>query len=125
MTTLRDRGQAALVRRMQGSAGVAVTYTRVSGETLTLTAWVGRTVFRRTESTPGPAVVFGERDYLFAAADLVVGGAAATPARGDRIVETVGGVALTFEVVPPDGEPAWRYGDATRTTFRVHTKRVA
>lgn len=125
MPNLIQRAQASLVRILQESAGVSVTYTLVSGEQATLTAWVGRTAFSRTASEPGPATIIGERDYLIAVADLVVGGQAVQPAKGHRITETIAGADVTFEVVPPEAdEPAWRYSDQTRTVYRLHCKRV-
>lgn len=108
---------------MKQSAGRTVTYTR-GAQSVQLTAWVGNTLFARQTDEPGASVVWGERDYLFAVADLVLGGVAAVPMKGDRITETIDGAALTFELMTPTGEPVWRYADQTRQVARVHTKRV-
>lgn len=122
MSTLRDRGQAALIGRMKQSAGVSVTYTR-GGQQVTLTVWVGQTQFTRTTDDPGASVVTAERDYLIGAQDLAAAGIAGTPRRGDKITETIAGTAYTFELQPSAGEPEWRYSDQARTTYRVHVKR--
>ena len=121
------RGQAALIARLQASAAPEgpVTYTRAAGGTVDLTGkcWVGRTAFRRlpTGSEGEASVVWGDRDYLVPAAEL--GG---EPARGDRFTEAISGVDVTFEVMTPDvGEPEWRYSDAGRTVYRIHTQRVS
>lgn len=124
MTMLRN-GQSFLTRTLAEAAGVTVTYTRDSqGQSVSLTAWVGRTVFRQQPlpGQPGAQVIFGERDYLVPVASLILGGVAVLPARGDRITEA--GVG-TFEVLAPGNEPAWRYSDQTRTVLRVHVRRVS
>jgi hypothetical protein len=146
---LLDRGQATLVRRMKDSAGRDVVYTRTFQDpqsmpvptrvSITLTAWIGNSLFSRTQSDPGAAVTWGDRDYLIAAADLVLANLSpltmpppalsdpmlTVPRIGDRIAEVIAGVPTTFEVMPTDnGEPPWRYSDQMRTTVRLHVKRV-
>lgn len=122
---LLDRGQSALLDRMKIAAGRTITYTRKSdGLTATLTAWPGNTLYARTTEQPGASRIWGDRDYLFAVADLAIANTAFTPAKGDRITETIDGVATTFELQTPTAEPVWRYADQLRTMIRVHTKRV-
>jgi hypothetical protein len=43
------------------------------------------------------------------------------PLRHDKIVETINGVDVTYEVTSPRGVPVFHYGDAFRQTVRVHT----
>ncbi|MBY0513079.1 MAG: hypothetical protein K2P78_04110 [Gemmataceae bacterium] len=122
MANLLDRGTDFLMRSLEASAAVdgGVTYTRGS-ESVRLAAWVGRTVFRRTQNDPGAAVIFGERDYLFRAADLIVGGQVTTPKKGDSITEG----QTVYMLVTPDGdEPVWRWSDQLKGMIRVHCKRV-
>jgi len=123
--TLMARGATALVTRMKAAAGVSVTYTR-GASSAALTPWVGRTLFARQPTDPGgAAAVWGDRDYLLAAADLTAAGFG-LPQKGDRLTETLAGAPVTFEVVTPDtGEPAWRYADQTRLIYRLHVKRVS
>lgn len=122
---LLDRAQSWLAEKLPTAAtpAGAVVYTRLTGGTVTLTgaAWVGNTAFRRQSNEGGAAVVWGDRDYLIPVAELTGG----VPVRGDRITETVGGVATVFEVgtVVP-GEPDWRYSDPQRTVYRVHCVEV-
>jgi hypothetical protein len=100
-----------------------VTYTRVSGPVLTLTAIPGLTTFT-SEETPG-RVEISARDYLVAVADLMVAGVETVPAMGDRITETINGVAKVFEIqTPKGGEPAWRYSSQSRVLYRLHMKKV-
>ena len=42
------------------------------------------------------------------------------PQVGDE-VDFLGG---TYEVLSPNGEPAWRWSDPFRTAYRIHTKHV-
>ncbi len=121
-----DRGAAVLVARMKQAAGRTVTYARKSGgATVSLTAWVGNTLYARQTDEPGASVVYGERDYFVAAADLVQGGTAFLPQRGDQVTETIDGAAVTFELSTPTGEPVWRYSDQTRQVLRLHCKRAS
>ena len=120
---LLDQASGWLTTQMQAAAAPAGAVTYVRGAErfdLTGRVWVGNTLFRRGPRDAGPAVEWGERDYLIPVADLSVG----EPQKGDRIEEVLGGETLVFEVTPPAGEPAWRYSDHERTVYRVHTKRV-
>lgn len=128
---LLERGMTALNRRQQSAGATAntVTYRRASGGAdidITGLCWRGDTIYRKNPLEGGPAVVFGDRDYLIPVADLAAGGVPFEPARGDRITETTpAGVAVTFEVLPPFGEPEYRYQDAGRTLWLIHVQQVA
>ena len=126
MPNLFEKARAWLPDQLQAAMGVGpVTYTRVGGGTLTLEPWVGRTLFAANREAGGASVTWGDRDYLVRREELAAGGAEFEPAEGDRLAETIGGVACTFEVMRPDtGEPAWRWSDAGRTTYRLHVKQV-
>ena len=101
------------------AAGVSISYTR-GATTLSLTAIVGRTVFR-SNNDQGAVIQFGDRDYLIEATALTFG----EPALGDRIAEVIDGATSTFEVITPDtGEPAWRWSDPSHTRWRIHVKQV-
>ncbi|MBN9521084.1 hypothetical protein J0H58_21625 [bacterium] len=106
---------------LPAALGGAVTYTRGAQQIPVADAVVGRTVFSSNQQ--GAArVEFGDRDYLIPVASLTALG---EPTAGDRITDVVNGVELTFQVQKPGtGEPAWRYSDPGRTTYRIHTKRV-
>lgn len=124
---LLHRGTAMLNRCMGVAGGVTVTYTRAAdpGNPVTIAAesgraWVGRTAFA-SNAQDKARLVWGDRDYLILASALP-----AEPAEGDRIAETVSGVACVFEVLEPDtGEPAWRWADEGRTVYRLHVKEQA
>lgn len=119
--SLLTRAAETLRTRLAADAGVSVTYSRAAtAGSVALTAWVGRTVFA-SNNDGGPAVEFGERDYLIPAAALTLG----EPEEADIVTETVGGESLRFRVVRPStGEPAWRWSDPGRTVYRVHCTRA-
>lgn len=115
--TLFEQARAWLPGMVQAAAGVSVIYTR-GVRSITVTAVVGRQAMTSVIQNR-VRVEWGDRDYLIAVADLTFG----EPALGDRITETIDGVAVTFEVQTPDtGEPAARHSDPQRTTWRIHVK---
>lgn len=119
---LLDDGAAALIARKRESDGREVTYSRGT-KAITLRAWLGNTLFARNTDEPGASVVWGERDYVFAVAELVIDGKQVQPLKDDRITEVIDGQAVTFEIATPTGEPPARYLDLTRQMWIVHTKR--
>jgi hypothetical protein len=119
VATLSERGRDALVRRQKAAAGVSVTITR-GAETITVTAIPGATVYDSLVNG-GPRTEISTRDYLVAVEDYVFGGAATTPAIGDRFAETVNGAVLVTECQnPKNGEQAWRYSSQWRALYRIH-----
>lgn len=121
-TDLLKTGSDWLGAQRKAHASGAVRYVR-GGEHLDVQATVGRTVF---EVDTGDGVVerWEARDYLIAAAALVLGGEAVTPEVGDQVRETQGDKVYVYEVLAPGAEPCWRYSDPWRATLRVHTKLV-
>ena len=86
-------------------------------------ATVGKTIFQ-VDNGLGVRERFEARDYLVAAATLILGGNPSLPKRGDHIRETQGPTVFIYEVLAPGKEPEWRYSDAYRQTLRIHTKLV-
>lgn len=124
---LMDRGLSMLTRNLKAAAGVTAIYTRgtysvtLSGSTSVV---VGNTLFKLQDAN-GLRMMWGERDYLIASADLILNGSATEPAENDRITETINGTSMTFEVLPiATSEPAWRWSDPSRSVYRIHVKRV-
>ena len=100
-----------------------VTYHR-GADSVEVQATVGETVFRINDAY-GAEIRHVRRDYLILTGDLVLGGQATLPQRGDRIREQADGVTYVHEVMGPGGnEPPWRYSDPYRKTLRIHTKQV-
>ena len=122
MSDLLQRGAEWLGGMFRQHAARPVVYRR-GDESASVLATVGRTLFELADAA-GEQVQYESRDYLIAAADLVLDGSQVEPQRGDRIEEVLGGQTLTYEVMAPGQEPPWRYSDPYRTTLRIHTKLI-
>ncbi len=117
--SLFSRAATFLNRAMKDVDPHDVVYTR-GATSLSFVAWIGRTVFASNRQN-SVRVEFGEIDFFIEPSDLA---GLAEPKEGDRLVCTLGGSSMTFEIMAIPNEPAWRYSDPQRTRFRVHMKRV-
>ena len=97
-----------------------VTYAR-GEDTVEVAATVGRTQFESSDEY-GITLQGQVRDYILAAADLLLNDETVLPHRGDTISETIGGVLYTFEVMDLGGEQCYQFCDPSGRTLRVHTK---
>ena len=103
----------AHMRAMQmQSVASEVVYKRLGGDALSVKAVVGRTVFRSTD-VDGIWTRIETRDFIVGKALIDF-----EPQVGDEI-EFLGN---TYEVLSPNGEPAWRWSDAFHTAYRIHAK---
>ncbi|CAN5409543.1 hypothetical protein BH11PLA2_BH11PLA2_34570 [soil metagenome] len=107
---------------IRGIAGSQVTYKR-GAQQVALSATVGTTQITFV-AADGTQVQVQSRDYLLAAADLVLGSVAVLPRPGDLIVEVIAGQTCTHQVLDMKGEPSYRFSDAGRTSLRIHTKQI-
>lgn len=114
---------ARLHQRLGSHAGVDIVYLRQAAS-VAVVASIGQTLFQSDNGT-GVTSEFESRDFLVAAADLVLDGSQTLPKAGDRIRETAGGVTYVYEIMAPGNEPVWRYSDRERLMLRIHTKQVA
>ncbi|MCC5786890.1 MAG: hypothetical protein JJU33_09335 [Phycisphaerales bacterium] len=119
---LMGRGAEMLGRVRGAHLARPVTYRR-GEQSAQLSAAIGSTAFERTDDH-GVIHRVESRDYLIAAADLVLAGAPTQATAGDRIEEHGQEGLHVYEVVAPAGEPVWRYSDPQRRTLRIHTKLV-
>ena len=94
------------------SVASEVVYRRLGDEPLSVRAVVGRTVFRSTD-VDGIWTRVETRDFIVPGGTLGF-----EPQVGDEI-EFLGN---TYEVLSPNGEPAWRWSDAFHTAYRIHAK---
>jgi hypothetical protein len=115
---LLQLGSDWLADQLKANASQSVAYSRGS-TSFTVQATVGRTVFE-VSSDLGIVERWESRDYLIQAADLTTG----EPQRGDQIRETPGATTYVYEVMAPGNEPAYRFSDPYRKTYRIHTKLV-
>lgn len=122
MADLLEQGAAWLQEQRARHLSRTVTYLR-GGDSVDLPATIGSTTFEQADEY-GVIHRTESRDYLIAAADLVLADKLELPRPGDRIRETDGDQIFLYEVMAPGGEPPWRYSDAYRRTLRIHTKFV-
>lgn len=115
MPDLLASGAAWLAGQLKSAASRTVTYVR-GNSAIEVLATLGNSAFE-SASQSGVSERWESRDYLIAADDLPFG----LPAHGDRIVEAINGVSVTYEVRTPRGVPLWHYADGFRIVVRVHT----
>jgi hypothetical protein len=123
MSILAEMVSAGFGVAMQ-MAGATVAYTRGS-ETIRALDAIPTEERYSVPNDMGIIQKIHSRDYLVEASELTIGRVAIEPRAGDRIIETISGQSMTFEVFPVDGDRCFRYRDASRQTLRIHTKRVA
>ena len=107
----RTRHAASTVEYVRGSRSAEIP------------ASIGKTTFE-VDDGYGVLVRHESRDFLVLVADLLLGDGLTEPQRGDRVQETQNGTVYIYEVTAPGKEPCWRYSDAYRKTFRIHTKQI-
>jgi hypothetical protein len=115
MADLLASGAAWLASQLAAGASRSVRYWRGSNSAM-VQATVGTSRFE-SQGTSGILETWESRDFVMKAGTLPFG----EPARHDRIIETVNGVEITYEVTSPRGVPVFHWGDAFRQTLRVHT----
>jgi hypothetical protein len=115
MSDLLASGAAWLAGQLSAGASRSVRYQRGS-DYGTVNATVGNSRFE-AQGTSGVVETWESRDFIIKAGLLPFG----EPQRHDKIVETLNGVDITYEVTSPRGVPVFHYGDAFRQTIRVHT----
>ncbi len=123
MPDLLEFGMDWLADRLKAFAARSVVYRRGTEE-VTVAAVIGRTLLKLDDGYGGVRMEWTDRDFLIRPEDLVLGGNAVLPERGDTIRETVETTTFVFEVMAPGKEPAWRWSDPHRRMLRIHTKQV-
>lgn len=119
MSDLMASGAAWLADQLSASASRSVAYYR-GNNFGAISATIGSSQFQ-SQNASGVIETWESRDYIVKAGSLPFG----DPRRHDRIVETLNGVSVTYEVSSPAGVPLWRWADAFRSSIRVHTIAVA
>jgi hypothetical protein len=115
MSDLLASGAAWLAGQLSAGASRSIRYSR-GADYGTVNATIGTSRFE-SQGTSGVIEQWESRDFVIKAGTLPFG----EPLRHDKIVETVNGVDVTYEVTSPRGVPVFHYGDAFRQTVRVHT----
>ena len=123
MPDLLAFGMDWLAERLKAFAARGVVYRR-GGDEVAVAAVIGRTLLKLDDGYGGVRMEWTDRDFLIRPEDLVLGGTAVLPERGDTIRETVETTTFVYEVMAPGKEPAWRWSDPHRRMLRIHTKQV-
>ena len=123
MTSAMDRAVAGAQAALRRSHGQLVTYGR--GEsTVEIQALEGRSEVQAVNEG-GVVLNVEARDWLIAAADLVLDDAAVEPLGGDTItVSRPDEKRHVYEVMPVGTEACFRPSDGDGVTLRIHTKEV-
>jgi hypothetical protein len=95
-----------------------VSYTR-GNTTQPCLATVTQSTFE-SQTDSGVVERWESRDFIVSYDELPF----PTPHRGDKIVETMNGASVTYEVCAPRGAPVWQWADPHRNAVRIHTKAV-
>lgn len=119
MPDMLASGAAWLADQLAAGASRSVLYYRGTNYG-SIQATLGTSRFE-AQGTSGVVESWESRDFIVKAGVLPFG----EPQRHDKIVETLNGVAVTYEVTSPRGVPVWHYGDAFRQTIRVHAIAMA
>lgn len=115
-------GAAYLAGRRKAYAATQVTYCR-GDDSVAVYATVERTEWD-IQRSDGSVLQSRSRDYLIAAADLVLDSELVKPQPGDTIQEIIGEETVVFTVTPMGDEQAARHSDPYGLTWRIHTKRT-
>jgi len=115
MSDLLAGGASWLAGQLAASASRSVRYAR-GADYGTVLATIGTSRFE-SQGTSGVIEQWESRDFVIKAGTLPFG----EPLRHDKIIDTINGVDITYEVTSPRGVPVFHYGDAFRQTVRVHT----
>ncbi|MBE3135532.1 MAG: hypothetical protein IMZ55_18850, partial [Acidobacteria bacterium] len=127
MTDLFKTGAEWLEAQRTAHLSAQVTYSRTAADasidSCVFNATVGRTTFQSSDAN-GAIIEFVSRDFIFAAADLVLmaAGQNIEPQRGDRITDDTGAVYAVM--IENSSAQPWRWNDPYGISYRVHTKKV-
>lgn len=101
-----------LASQRKAFASELVEYCQLGGEHFTVSATVGKTLFRADDSF-GTTVRVSSVDFLIAVEDLGF-----EPKKPDEIIYN----ERRYEVLAPNNESVWRWSGNNQDTYRIHTK---
>ena len=119
MSDLLERASSWLADQRRRHLSQMVVYSR-GGQSIEIAAMLGSTTFEVADEY-GVIEKWESRDFLIAAADLVLGDVTVRPQRGDRNAAS----GKVYEVLAPGKEHVYRPADPYGKTLRIHTKQVA
>lgn len=109
----------ALSDLLTAGAGISASIEYAQGGETTILQAVAENSIVETQNADGEFVRVEMRQYV-----LRADGLPALPAKGDTIVEVLGGALARFDVLPaPGGKACYEYIDADQAILRVFAKR--
>ena len=115
MSDMLASGASWLAGQLAAGASRSVRYYR-GADYGAVNATIGTSRFE-SQGTSGVIEQWESRDFVIKAGTLPFG----EPVRHDKVIDTINGVDVTYEVTSPRGVPVFHWGDAFRQTVRVHT----
>ena len=115
MSDMLASGASWLAGQLAAGASRSVRYSR-GADFGAVSATIGTSRFE-SQGTSGVIEQWESRDFIIKAGTLPFG----EPVRHDKVIDTVNGIDITYEVTSPRGVPVFHWGDAFRQTVRVHT----
>jgi hypothetical protein len=108
--------------RVQGGS---IVYQRGESRVTIDRATLGKTEFQ-VEADGAVRIEHTDRDFIFEAESLILGGQIAKPARGDRVtmIEPDGKFGDVYEVLAPAGQQVYRESDQFGVMIRVFGKKL-
>ena len=123
MSNLLQDAASWLGDRLKESVGRQVTYVRGAAQSEPITGTPAQQQYDVfDEGGIGTTVL--AYDWTFTRDCLEIAGTPINPRAGDRITETLEGVAVAFEVVPLGKRPCYEWLDTSGILILVHTKKV-
>lgn len=124
MSNLLQDGATWLGEQLKQSAGRSVVYVRGTGQSDPITGTLSH-LQQEVLDEDGLGTGTFLNDWTFTATDLVVNATQIEPRSGDRILETLNGVDVAYEVLPPaPNRPVSEWADSSGILVIVHTKKV-
>ena len=118
MADLLETGATKMAALFTSHGSTSVVYNR-GVESVTVSATIGRTEFD-LERDEVVVKQDSAKDFLIAAADLVLDGCQIEPQKGDLVRHVVGGVSKIYKVGEVRGLPAFEPADQYGITLRIH-----
>ena len=115
MSDMLASGASWLAGQLAAGASRSVRYSR-GADFGAVSATIGTSRFE-SQGTSGVIEQWESRDFIIKAGTLPFG----EPVRHDKVIDTINGIDVTYEVTSPRGVPVFHWGDAFRQTVRVHT----
>ena len=125
MSTAVARAVAGMAQSLERLAGCEGVYARGTTESEPILGVPVQHEYEVNDDETNLPIKVVFYDWIFTAADLVLGGNSITPRSGDRWTSTIEGELETYEVLPIDKRPCFERQDTSGILLVVHTKKIS